>query len=309
MAEEAAAEATEAAADTSTEATETTATEAGDAAGSEAAPKPNGKAKGDSETIDVAPWRKELPADLRKSTDKFASETELAKAYNELEKRNSRSIVRPGKDATDEERDAYVATLRREMGIPESASDYKVDLPEEYVADENAQEWVQSFLELMHKHGAPTQAAAAAINMYHEMGELAAKAVTEQAARNLAEGEVKLRREWGNDFDPNKAIATAAFAKFADDDLVQMQALTGKELGEALGDKRLGDHPAWLRLFATVGRATGESRTLYQQTNEGQNLREEINKLRASDAFRRNDPATVARVQDMYKELYGEEAA
>ena len=266
--------------------------------------------KGDDKpALEVADWREGLPDDLRKTADKFNSREEALKAYKQAEARISRSIVRPGKDATEEERTAFQTALRREMGIPESLDDYKVDIPTAFAEDEQAMEGIRALLGEFHKLGVPASAAGYAIGIHEKLMQAQAAAMVEEARQAMADAEVELRREWGADHDANEAIASGALARYADDAFIALQKMTGKELAAALGNKRLGDLAPLKRLFARVGRDTGESRTIFQQTQGGRDLADEIKRLRATDEYKRGDKTMQNRVSELYQRLYGNEPA
>lgn len=259
--------------------------------------------------IEVADWRKDVPEDLRKAADKFNSPVEALKAYTELEKRNGRSIVRPGKDASDEDKAAFQTALRREMGIPDSLDDYKVDIPTALAEDEQTMEGIRALLGEFHKLGVPASAAGYAIGLHQQLMEAQHKSLVSEVANAMADAEVELRREWGGDYEANDAISRAALAKYADDDLINLTKLSGKELAEALGNRRLGDLASMKRLFASIGRDTGESRTIFQQTQGGRDVADEIKRLRATDEYKRGDKAMQNRVSELYQRLYGNEPA
>lgn len=279
------------------------------AKGSERAPDGKFAKKADA-PIEQADWRKGAPDDdLRKEADKYNSPWDAVRSAREGQQRISRSILKPGKDATPEEKAAYQATLRREMGIPDKVEDYKVDIPTALAEDEQTMEGIQALLGKFHELGVPASAASYAISLHQQLMETQHKSLVAETANAMADSEVELRREWGADYEPNDAISRAALARYADDDLINLTKLTGKELGEALGNKRLGDVAALKRLFAKVGRDTGESRTIFQKTQEGAGMAEEIKRLRATEEYKRGDKAMQNRVNELYQRLYGDEPA
>lgn len=253
--------------------------------------------------IEQADWREGLPDDLRKTADKFNSREEALKAYQNAEARISRSIVKPGKNATDEEKAAWQAALRRETGVPESLDDYKVDIPTAFAEDEQTMEGIKALLGEFHKLGVPPAAASYAIGVHEKLMEAQAGALVEEARQAMANSEVELRREWGKDYEANDAIATAALARYGDDDFVALQKMTGKELAEALGNRRLGDLAPLKRLFARVGRDTGESRTIFRQTSEGQDMRQQALDLKRTEAYTNTRHPDHARVRGQVQEL------
>jgi len=284
---------------------ETPAPEAPPAKGGERAP--DGKFA--KKAVEQADWREGLPDDLRKAADKFNLPVETLKAYSEAEKRLGRSIVKPGKDATDEEKAAYQATLRREMGISDKLDDYKVDIPTSLAEDPQTMEGIRALLGKFHELGVPASAASFAINLHQQMMEQQHAALVKEVGDAMADSEVELRREWAGDYEANDAIALSALAKYGDDSLLDLTKMSGKELAATLGNKRLGDVAAFKRLFAKIGRDTGESRTIFQQTRDGQAIADEIKALRATPEFQKRDKAMVERVDGLYKRLYGDESA
>ena len=57
-------------------------------------------------TIKDQDWRSDLPEDLRKTAERFASKADAVRAIESFRKRESQVRV-PGKDATDDEKAAY----------------------------------------------------------------------------------------------------------------------------------------------------------------------------------------------------------
>lgn len=266
--------------------------------------------------IEQAHWRSKMPDKYReKYGEKLAKQAEkvldpwdaIASAYEAQTKLSSGTVIpKLGKNASDEEKASHQSAVRAALGIPEDPKDYNIEIPEDWGLNEEGEERVKAFLEKMHQNGAPPAAASAALNLYMEYAAAEMQEIATQAKNDIANGEAELRRVWGKDYDANSAIANAAFAKYADDELAKLQAMTGKELGEALGNRRVGDHPAWLRLFAQVGRDTGESTTVYQTTREGQDLYKEAMALKRTPEYRRGDKATVARQQELLQRYTGE---
>lgn len=86
------------------------------------------------------------------------------------------------------------------------------------------------------------------------VGELAKnKMDTDLKAHNamVEEAEATLKKEWGNDYAKNLAIANKALHRFG-----------GKELGERLKAKGLDGDPVLVRFFATLGKSTMEESEL-----------------------------------------------
>src|SRR3990167_3452657 len=97
--------------------------------------------------IEDQDWRSDLPEDLRKTAERFASKADAVRAIESFRKRESQVRV-PGKDATDDEKAAY----RKAVGIPDKAELYEFpDIEGQEINDEikaSRQVWSKRFHEL-----------------------------------------------------------------------------------------------------------------------------------------------------------------
>ena len=87
----------------------------------------SGEKKEDATEEKLAAWGDQLSDEIKgnkdivKSLSKFGKVSDLAKSYVELEKKLGNMVSMPGKDATDEERKAFMV----KMGVPENEDGYK----------------------------------------------------------------------------------------------------------------------------------------------------------------------------------------
>jgi len=249
-------------------------------------------------------WRSAIAEPgLRRVAEKFTSPAEVVKSYAALQSRLGRSVVKPGPDAGPEELAAY----RRQLGVPESAEGYDVQLPEDLPpalhGDEAGEALQRDFLKAMHEAGASNEVVQKALDWYY--GNVTQNLAQQQksAAERRAESEASLRLEWGGDHERNLTFARRAVQSFGDAafaDFLDSQ--------EAEGVK-LGDHPAFVRAFAAIGRAMGEDLPLSGAGESGGgSLQARIDALHAlqdRDPQRYASRAVQSELQSLYGRLYG----
>jgi hypothetical protein len=260
-------------------------------------------APSESET-GAADWRAAISEPgLRKVAEKFTSPAEVVKSYAALQSRLGRSVVKPGPDAAPEE----VAAYRRQLGVPESVEGYEVKLPDDLPAplrgDPAGEALQQDFLKAMHEAGASNAVVQKALDWYYGSVTDSLAQQEKGAAERRAEAEASLRREWGGDHERNLTFAQRAVRSFGD------AAFTEFLEGQEVEGVKLGDHPAFVRAFATIGRAMGEDQPL---TGEGErgggSLQARIDALHAlqdSDPGRYASRAVQSELQSLYARLYG----
>ncbi len=225
------------------------------------------EAKLSKEDIDDAikdeDWRNDLPEDLRKTAERFASKADAVRAIENFRKRESQIRV-PGKDATDEERAAY----RKAVGIPDKAELYEYpELPKgQELTDDikaNRKVWGQRFMDL----GIPKEAAKALAQAVNEDAQKYQESLVKADKAFAQAQEDALRLEWkGEEFDKNKILANRAFNEIARragqslDDLTKIETKDGRFLM---------DRAEIVRMFAMIGREMGEG-TLGPAMSEGE---------------------------------------
>ena len=169
---------------------------------------------------EVVPWVKELEGfdeQTRSKLSRFKTSKDVAKSYLELEKRLGASVVIPGKDATQSEKDEFA----KRLGRPEAPDGYELDqvyLPDGVTRQENSEE---AFKRMAYELG-----------LTKDQGKKLYKYATTQAFEGVAalrkaqdqkrmEAAASLKKEWGAEYDGNLAKVQKINKLFGDDDWVQ----------------------------------------------------------------------------------------
>lgn len=259
---------------------------------------------GDGDKGDKAQnWRDGLDDGLKKVAEKFNTPADALKSYSELEGRLGKSVVIPGRDAKPEE----VAAFHKKLGVPESPDGYKFelpkDLPEELQSDEAAQASTGEFLKAMHEAGAPPAVVQSALSWYYGTLQAGMEARAAEQKKATEGADASLQKEWGDDYKANSAFAGRAAKEFGGDAFVEFA-----ETKEIEGVK-VGDHPAFLRAFAEVGRKMGEGRPLVEgdsaEANTIQERIDQIHGLQYSEPAKYNSKTVQEELSGLYRKLHG----
>jgi hypothetical protein len=270
-------------------------------AGNEIAPAFGGDSDASAAALD---WRSGIAEPgLRRVAEKFTSPAEVVKSYAALQSRLGRSVVKPGPDAGPEE----LASYHRQLGVPESVEGYEISLPEDLPAplrnDPAGAALQQDFLKAMHDAGASNAVVQRALDWYYGNATQGLAQQEKTATERRAEAEASLRQEWGGDHERNLTFAQRAVTTFGDDAFVDF--LESQEVGGV----KLGDHPAFVRAFAAIGRSMGEDVPLSGEgASGGGSLHARIDALHAlqdSDPQKYATRAVQSELQSLYGRLYG----
>lgn len=195
----------------------------------------------------AAPWYGDLgDADLKgwAENKKFQTPAEALRSYHSLEKmfghdKAGRTIVMPGENASQEERDAFFNRL----GRPEAPDNYDLELPGDAPVDADFQKW---FKGVAHKHGltAAQAKALAAEYMPYAAGRGELSQQEQETAFLREDGELK--KAWGAAYDQKTAQAKAAAKAFG--------------LGETVvgAIEKSAGFAKTMQFFAEVGAKIGE---------------------------------------------------
>lgn len=216
-----------------------------------------GEEESGEDKADLPAWTSQLPEELRSNTDvmkqltKFGKIGDLAKSYSELEKKLGSSLVKPGENSSDEEKEAFY----RKLGKPESAAGYEIEDKDGILK------------ELAFKHNLTNEQAKALFTELNALGqkqiEDSAKAVIQQAA----DTEKSLRDEYGNKYETKLEMLKRG-----------VQAYGGPQLAKALQDAGLLANEIIVRHFIKLGEMNAEAGTFnkgeaapekYKSTAEG----------------------------------------
>ncbi len=192
-------------------------------------------------------WMAQLSPDLRTHADLTGFKTigELGKAYIDLKGKQAGSVRIPGKDASEDDRKAFMAAL----GVPESATQYKIptiELPKGLAFDAKG---LAPYLEAFHKAGYTQEQLDVALKITAEQIR-ARDAVREEAIKaDRAAAEKALRAEFGAEYEGTFSLID----RFLD----KAVGKEGAREAIALLDKTgLGDHPLIIRILAAAANGT-----------------------------------------------------
>lgn len=175
-------------------------------------------------------------ADLMKRLTKFTNISELAKSYAELEGKIGASIVKPGKDATDEE----ISAFYEKLGRPKDANSYSVN-------DEKSQ-----FLrEIAFANGITDKQFSGLVEGLNKFGEQYAQNVKTQQAQLLKSTDEALHKEYGDKYSEKVALMQQGLRTYG-----------GKEIGTVLTNAGILYHPAIVKLFIALGEQSAEAGTV-----------------------------------------------
>lgn len=250
-----------------TAAAEAAAAETAEAAAAEKAAAEEESAKTASETD----WRDLLTDDdAKKQASRFESLDAVFKANADMRKSISDRVKIPGEDADEKE----VEKFRKAMGIPASADDYKIELPEGMKIDEAEQVLLDAVKPIAHAANVPESVLSTFITGFKELEGQILNEHTADLERHQEAAITELRTEWGKDHEANVNIANRAMNQFGGEDMVKFLNET-----EAAGGV-LANHPQMVRLFAKLGRQMSEDGVILPvDQDEAKNLEEQMDDL------------------------------
>ena len=207
-------------------------------------PDPNAGAAGGEQK-----WYSTLEGDLatNPAIQKFGSPTELARGYVEAEKMvGGEKVINPFKLPA-EKRPEAMAKYNESIGVPKEASLYAFtdpkDVPEGLSFDKG------KFGEVAHRHGLRPDQAEGIWQEYTGDFVNGYKSQQEAYQGQLNASETALRKEWGDTYDANVALASK-FVRHKIKDDAEFEAV----------NQRVSTDPALLKLFASYGKEFSENK-------------------------------------------------
>lgn len=191
---------------------------------------------------------------IRAMLERLSDPTALALKLRNQEIKISQGIKpeAPGEEATDEERAAY----RKQMGIPDSPTDYKIELREGLVVGDADKPLLDAFLEDVHGKGWSQQQASEAMSWYFEHQERIIQAQDKIDEDFKQESEARLKEAWGGEFKRNlnlmQNLLAGAPAGVADRFLA----------GRTADGRMVGDDPQVLSWLVNLARDVNPTATL-----------------------------------------------
>ena len=210
------------------------------------------QSEGDATTQEATPTeqpveRSFLPTELRdhEAFKDVKSPKDIYKGYMDAKERLGRSVVLPGEEATDEDRETFFKAL----GRPDSPDGYDLAQPENMPEGHAIKdEFLSEYREAAHKLGL---SATQAQKLFGWFGDLAVRNIAANAAQQAqqkADSIEQLKGEWGKDYDRKSELMARAIERFG-----------GKDLREILNaHPAVGNNPLVAGAFAQIGEALSE---------------------------------------------------
>ena len=246
--------------------------------------------------VSAGDWRAAFKDEsVRKEAEKSTDPDHFGKRILDLRKQMSNAIVKPGKDATEEQ----IAAYRTAMEVPESIDGY--EFPE--VEGDNAevlQAEHKAWAEKFHQLNIPAPAAKELVAMASEIKAQVAEAELEADKKFAAESETALKEIWGGDYDKNSKLANRAGEQVFGDDFEDARTIQ-------MSDGRfLMDHPVMMKMLAEIGREMGEGSLGVVSEGDRDTLQEQAQELRkkAEEASANGDRALANKYSEQEREIY-----
>jgi hypothetical protein len=198
--------------------------------------KANGTTGSTETSAEKSPaWTEQLPEDVRSNADmmkqlaKFQKVGDIAKAYSSLESKLGSSITLPGKDAGQDEVNAFYEKL----GKPKTEDGYSVK-------DKDAGEF--------RKMAFNADLTDLQAKKLYEWSKTQYAAQVEKQNQSYTEAENLLKKEWGKDFDTKVETFKRG-----------VKAWAGPDVAKALQQSGLNYNPAVVKMFVKLGEISAEA--------------------------------------------------
>jgi hypothetical protein len=257
-------------------------------------PTPSGPASWDVLRKLAADGDESLEKELARHTDLKSLAKSWKEQKAELSKRQAKTDL--SKDATDEQK----AEWRKNNGIPEKASDYKIELGDGLVVGEADKPIVDKFLGVAHEKGWKQDQVNDALGFYFQLKDQEEAEIVNTVKSARIQTEESLRQEWGPEYRSN---VNAGYTL--------LQQTFGKETAaliiSARGDDNipLGSRPEWLKGMAKLAREINPAAALMPtSTANAAGVETEIEQIEGvmkNDRAKYNaDEKMQARLRDLY---------
>lgn len=215
--------------------------------------------------------------DTLKLLKRYGSMSGVVKALKEAQNTiRSGKLKRDMPDASDEK---AMAEWRKEQGIPDDPSGYK--LPDTVIKrmSDADKPLIASFTDYAHKAGASQNVVDIASQWYFDMAEQAATKQAEEDAAALDEAETALRKDWApGEYKANMKLASR---------FIESIPGVGESWSEARlpNGRRLGDLPEFIQWASDQGRSQFGDVAFSSPDSESKHMarKEELEKIRDMD--------------------------
>lgn len=224
----------------------------------------------------------------------WSNPADVVNSYLNLEKlighdRAGNTVVLPKADAPQADFDAFY----KRLGRPDTAADYKIDIPQAG----GDPEFAKAFAEVAHKSGLSQKQVESLTGFWNGKAQALTQAQTAAKEAAYQQDVLDLTREWGAAHAQNTALAQAAVRTLGFDEA------TITKLADSMG------HKAVMQMFAKLGEKVAEPGFVTSDKREGFGLmtpaqaQEEIKKLTLDASFRKDYIAKKPEAMERIKRL------
>lgn len=215
-------------------------------------------------TDDFASIKTEILGEEHKNSKVFDDVKDiktLAKNYfftkQAVGKKLENVIQKPGEKATDQEKAEYKAALLKEIGVPEKAEAYNIDLSEIKDVVQFDDTDIAAIKEAAHKTGATQEVMDSILGTYKGIIAKQVQAQNEEKQRQFTEESAVLKKAWAGDaMMENPRLAFTAINQFCDDTFKDILKNSGVYSDPTNLDKWLkaGISPSQLHIWGNIGK-------------------------------------------------------
>lgn len=231
-----------------------------------------------------------IPEAFRESSwaKKYTSADDFFKGVDHMSKMmGQKQVVQglqvPGENAPPEE----VSKFYQALGRPEAADKYTYAEDLKAYEGLNLDEEKKGFSEVAFNLGLSQKQADQLFKVYVEKSNQQFGARQESVVKNFDE---LAKNAFGDDYKANLDLAKRGAKAIPGGDKINLEDIA---------------HPFMLQALAKLGEVTGEDSFIDPQSSaSGESLKEEAMRLQKSALYQKGDPATVRRVEEIYKRLY-----
>lgn len=222
-------------------------------------------------------WRASITdPDAKEFASRLTTPADAVKVALDFRKANSAMIKVPGKDASPED----VAKFRKAIGVPEKAEEYKFEIGREPTEADKAMQ--ANLAKIALENGIPAPAMTALSKAVTDLAKAAKDEENRVAVAAREANEAALRKEWGADYDANKALASRAVQAFGEvkshPEVIELFEKT------IVNGQKLGDHPVLVRMLGNIGRRMGEGEFIGAVgADQRTSLQSELNEIYAKN--------------------------
>ena len=240
-------------------------------------------------------FRDHLSDGYKDKFTEFKSVDDVMKGYDGLvQKLGTNPIVRPGENASDEDRAAYRETLYKELGRPDSVDGYEISLGENVpdgFLDENLLGEIKS---IAHREGVSAQGLEALVNKYTETQVAKFNEMQGQQQATVEQGTEVLKQKWGENYEQKLGEVRQFYQNYMGD--------VGPEAIE-----KYGNDPHFIDMVSKLADKTkSDSAKMVSASDRANGIRDdhaEMQTLQMSEAYSNMMHADHQKTRDRVSEL------